>query len=237
MRPLREQLESSDPNVSRAAELLQAVDPLPESRAHQARVRRMMDQPRRRVGPRLLRPAVMAAILLGLVATAGAAWRVFVTTGQDPAQVAPASESEQPSGERTAPAPRHRARADRAPSGEVDEAAAEREAESKGTKSSAVSDRTSGARRAKRSEAALVQQAVVALRNESDPGKAEALLERYRKSNPGGELAEEAMALRIEAALRRKDARAAVLAREYLARYPRGRFRALAQGARQQQPQ
>ena len=51
----------------------------------------------------------------------------------------------------------------------------------------------------------------------------------YLRSNPRGALAEDALALSIEAAMARKDPRAADYARRYLARYPEGRFRSLAQ--------
>jgi hypothetical protein len=59
----------------------------------------------------------------------------------------------------------------------------------------------------------------------------QALLAQYLKSNPRGALAEDALALSIEAAVARKDARAADYARRYLARYPNGRFRVQAERA------
>ena len=68
-----------------------------------------------------------------------------------------------------------------------------------------------------------------ALRKQGDPGRAQALLDQYLRSNPRGALAEDALALSIEAAAARKDPRAADYARRYLARYPKGRFRAVAE--------
>lgn len=76
-----------------------------------------------------------------------------------------------------------------------------------------------------------VAEAVRALRKQGDAARAQALLEQYLKTNPRGALAEDALALSIEAALARKDARAADYARRYLARYPNGRFRAVAERA------
>jgi hypothetical protein len=74
-----------------------------------------------------------------------------------------------------------------------------------------------------------VAEAVRALRKQGDPGRALQLLDRYLRSNPRGALAEDALALSIEAAAARKDPRASDYARRYLARYPRGRFRAMAE--------
>jgi hypothetical protein len=56
--------------------------------------------------------------------------------------------------------------------------------------------------------------------------------------NPSGPLAEEALSLRIEAALALDDPRARSLARQYVVRYPSGRYlavahRALSEGAPQ----
>jgi hypothetical protein len=76
-----------------------------------------------------------------------------------------------------------------------------------------------------------VAEAVRALRKQGDPARAQALLDQYLKSNPRGALSEDALALSIEAAVARKDPRAADYARRYLARYPNGRFRAQAERA------
>ena len=76
-----------------------------------------------------------------------------------------------------------------------------------------------------------VAEAVRALRKQGDPARAQALLDEYLKSNPRGALSEDALALSIEAAVARKDPRAADYARRYLARYPNGRFRAQAERA------
>jgi hypothetical protein len=74
-----------------------------------------------------------------------------------------------------------------------------------------------------------VAEAVRALRKQGDPARAQALLDQYLRQNPRGALAEDALALSIEAAAARKDPRAADHARRYLARYPNGRFRGLAE--------
>ena len=73
---------------------------------------------------------------------------------------------------------------------------------------------------------ARVHAAAKALRGEGDPEQALRLLEG--SDGIGGPLAEEALALRIEAASSSRDPRAKPLARSYLSRYPSGRYGDLA---------
>ncbi len=76
-----------------------------------------------------------------------------------------------------------------------------------------------------------VAEAVRALRKQGNPARAQQLLDQYLRENPRGALAEDALALSIEAAAARKDPRAADYAKRYLARYPNGRFRGVAERA------
>jgi hypothetical protein len=78
----------------------------------------------------------------------------------------------------------------------------------------------------------LVAAATRALRGDHDAARAQTLLEDYLRRYPGGLLAEEALALAVEAAAAHDDARAARLGAEYLRRYPQGRFRGAAEDAR-----
>jgi hypothetical protein len=73
-----------------------------------------------------------------------------------------------------------------------------------------------------------VLEAVRALRKRGDAAHAQVLLDQYLTTHPGGALTEDALALAIEAASARHDPRAADYARRYLARFPNGRFRAIA---------
>jgi len=70
-----------------------------------------------------------------------------------------------------------------------------------------------------------------ALRVDRDPVRARALLASYLDRQPNGALAEEALALSIEAAVAHRDSDAAALAARYLRRYPAGSFCALARDA------
>jgi hypothetical protein len=74
--------------------------------------------------------------------------------------------------------------------------------------------------------AALLQDAVRALRNQADPAHAGALAEQYLERFPDGPLAEEAFSIAIEAARAQSNGRATVLTARYLERFPNGRFAA-----------
>jgi hypothetical protein len=74
-------------------------------------------------------------------------------------------------------------------------------------------------------EAALVLAGLRALRREHNPSRAGTLLARYLQSSPRGVLAQEALAIAIEAGLARGDREAAArLGEQYLERFPTGRF-------------
>jgi hypothetical protein len=80
-------------------------------------------------------------------------------------------------------------------------------------------------------DASAVSAAMRALRVEHDPVRARGLLARYLAEHPNGNLAEEALALSIEAALAHHDTDAGGLANRYLRLYPQGAFAGLAQRA------
>jgi len=82
---------------------------------------------------------------------------------------------------------------------------------------------------AAREDAGPVLAAVRALRRDHDPARARALLDVYLSAHPSGGLAEEALAISIEAAAANHDADANVLASRYLRLYPSGPFHAIAQ--------
>ena len=219
LEPLRKCLDSSDPIHARAAALVSSVDPLPVSRSRMRRVRRRLDERRRGVGSKLLRPAVVVGMLLGLTAVAAATWGTIRAVR---------SRAAEPVSETPTATPVHVEAPKRAVPALVTTppASAEPEPASKPEKPAPRAPAANAS-----SEAALVQGAVAALRRDRDPEKATRLLDEYRKRNPGGALSEEALALAMEAALVRKDPRAVKLARQYLANYPNGRFRQMAMRA------
>jgi hypothetical protein len=79
----------------------------------------------------------------------------------------------------------------------------------------------------------LVHRALKALRHDHDPALAARLLDQQRATVHGGPLAEEALALQIEATSSLRQVRSRDFAREYLARYPNGRYHSVAEKALQ----
>jgi len=80
-------------------------------------------------------------------------------------------------------------------------------------------------------DATHVAEAIQALRADKDPSRAQGLLNDYLKAQPNGVLSEDALALSIEAASARRDPNAAEYAKRYLAKFPHGKYRALASRA------
>ncbi len=78
-------------------------------------------------------------------------------------------------------------------------------------------------------DAFLVVDATRALRVERDPRRARALASSYLDRQPAGALADEALAICIEAASDHHDPDAATLSARYLAQFPHGSFRGLAE--------
>jgi hypothetical protein len=83
-------------------------------------------------------------------------------------------------------------------------------------------------------DAALAVDAMRQLRRGHDPRAALRELDAYLDRYPDGDLAEEVLALAIEARTALGDDAAASLAERYLQRYPHGRFREHAERARSQ---
>ena len=211
---------------------------------------------RRAPAPLLLRFAVAAGLLVGGGAVASAAlgylprWvaRVYeriapprpIATASPPAYRTRARNGASPTASPLAPVPSEDAPPPAvapAPSVTADPpkaafpAARDRVA-AKGKPSRAAS---AGAGRSN-DDPSLVMRGMRALRREGDPARARALAGRYLQSYPNGSVAEEALALAIEAALARGDADVVALARRYLQLYPGGPFLDLALRASSARP-
>lgn len=226
-----------EPLLERASVLLRAVEPRPESPERMARVRQAIAAQSRPPRRRRVGPAAWVGAGIFVAAAAAAASARFRATSDPPAAVVPGTSS--PSGRGNSahaaasiatPAARPTAKlAPRVSGGVVrspNRAVPRPSPRGSNDPPSAGSDASGRA-----AAAVLVHSAVVALNRERNPDKAARLLESYAERDPNGPLAEEALALRIEAATARRDPVARTWAREYLTRYPGGRYRKVAKQA------
>lgn len=236
MKPLREQDDPKDLQVARAVRLLERVGPVPHSRLTQRRVRYRIESASRNRAALVLRPAVALGLLCGLAATAGAAWGVvhFTTSSaprHSPPRLVLQKVPAKPKAIETKRTPLPPVQED-APGADQDEPQSDPPAPVVRVQGQpAAVKRSKPAQTRAASDAALVHGAVRELRNGGDPERASRLLEKYRAQNPSGVLAEEALALSIEAAAAKGDPDRKRLARQYLAKYPDGRFVAAARRA------
>jgi protein TonB len=174
----------------------------------------------------ILRPALLGVAGLLLAATAAAAsYSMWAPAAKTAAPSLPVPPSESTGASHVAPPPAPVAEPEREP-----------EPEPEPTTTDATSVPAPSVKRLVEKprpgeDPSQVAEAVRALRKQGDSARAQALLDQYLKNNPRGALAEDALALSIEAAAARKDPRAADYARRYLARYPNGRFRSVAERA------
>jgi hypothetical protein len=230
MKRLRD-LPPEDPTRERAHALLAALTPLDASEARKRRVRRAIEA-RALASRRRFRPHVLA--LAALLVFSGSTL-TLAQTGLLQRVIARVARivHPPPAPERDTVAPRPpKPRSPRthahvppvaqpaAPSA-ADAASAQQTPEAQ----KAPEKRVPSAKLLPREHAELVRRAVKALRRDQDPRLAARLLEEAQAKSPHGALAEEVMALRVEAAQELGDARSTRLARAYLARYPQGRYR------------
>jgi hypothetical protein len=217
-------LPAEDRLTSRAQSLIRAMGPTLESEERLRRVRRSLDAPSRAAAPRWGWRVGLALGLLGLSAAAAAGGSA-VSRLLGLQQLAEDRASQPTSPTRTklpapvvppAPSPPERA-VEAVPS------------PTPASPPMPTNASTSRAAAAPLSDVARVHEAAKALRHDRDAERALQLLERGAPVS--GPLAEEALALRIEASVARGNGRQAKLATAYLARYPQGRYRELAKKA------
>ncbi len=207
---------ASDRLTERAHLLIRATGPTVESEARLRRVRRSLDGPNVQAPRWAFRFALIAG-LLGASAVAAAAGGALVGVF-DAAQPA-SSVSALPA----VPQPRAPAPAPAAPRSIPEATSASPPPLAAPAPAPALPEARGAA-----SDVARVHEAAKALRHDRDPARALKLLER---SPIVGPLAEEALALRIEASMALGGERAKRLAAGYLAQYPSGRYRELAKRA------
>ena len=208
---------------ARLADLVAASEPLTLS---DDRKRATLDSvlQRRRVAtarrPLWLRPALTLGVLLVASVTAAATlgYRWVTRDSPSPAPVAPAVVPAKPQAVRPAP-PAAPAADEVVIPPQVSEA-------SRPATKTVVRPRP-----AKGEDPSLVVAAIQALRHDHEPARAAKLLADYLRTYPHGALAEEAVALSIEAATESKRPEAKTFAAQYLAQYPKGRFRRIAEQA------
>ena len=226
MKPLRHTREFSSESERRVAELLATLEPYKPNPTRKPNLSVKLASTRQRWGLRVLRPAAGLALLFAGTAAAATLGERFWSqpVDQAPPQI-PLARSTAPQAPRSKPA-----------------SVAADATETKITPPVVAPTKRTGApparalnslkKQARASEdPGPVVEALRALRKEQDPARAQSLLTEYLATNPQGALSEEALALSIEAAHARKDPAAKQHARRYLARYPAGRHRRLAERA------
>jgi hypothetical protein len=224
-----------------AVDLLRAAAPYRPPAGRKQRVRLSLGQSASRRAPLVLRLAIVAGVLIGCGAFASAAfghWRGWMARVYErwvpPAQVAAAPQPNARAHERrpqqASPAPVG-APADEIASPETTTALAPSPTIVPSESREAI-PAPPHARRAPSPAAgedtSVVLEAMRALRLERNPVRARVLLAKYLDRHPTGTLAEEALAMSIEAAVAHHDADAAALGARYLTLYPTGPFHALA---------
>lgn len=236
------------PSEARAVGFLRTVTPYQETQGRKERVRIALTEASVRSGRMLLRPMAVIGIVVGGGAVSSAAvwhWPARVVGAYErliPGLAAPVSRADH---EHLA-SRRRVASVDRTPQTEKNREIAETHAAVAPVGKSFVGVRTIESERIVRHEFAAhararhpapiregedttpVLAAMRALRRAHDPVRARALLDTYLGQHPEGALAEEALALSIEAAVAHGDSDAGSLADRYLRLYPAGPFRSLA---------
>jgi hypothetical protein len=235
MERLRNSKLASGSPEAELADAVSAMEPIAPSASRRHRVLQSVrdrDGRRRVTGLVLLRPAVAGAVLLAAGAaaagaTVGRGWlaRGWSQLVSRPAAVMP-----------VAVAPVRRAPAPPPVPAEVVEPSPVAPEPPSPVVRPPVARVATHARPPRGEDPSALVEAVRALRSEHDPQRAARLLDAYLRAYPRGALAEEALALQIEAAASLKSPRAPAFARQYLRDYPNGRFRAVAEQVQKSLP-
>ena len=238
-------VHETDASAAWALGLLRGAEPYRTPAGRKQRVQLRLGHTPRRRAPLVLRLAVAAIVLFGGAAVVSAAmghWPQWAArayervVGRPPAATATArTHAARHVEARRAPPPPAPSVAEDVPWPEIPLEPSADVPAPRPVRAAAVASRPARAAAPAAAPASedtsAVSAAMRALRVEHNPVRARALLARYLGDHPNGALAEEALALSIEAALAHHDGDVAALANRYLHRYPRGSFQELARQA------
>ena len=242
MLPLRDDAALEEPELVLGARLLHHAEPLAKSEARKRRVWNALSGGQRsRLGVRLTALHVAFASVFFAAISSAAVGGYYVKQRVEAAAQAPTA-ALAPAELRKSPAARKRRLAGaaapraQAPAAEPTPLADATDARADGVATRGALVRTQSAPGAARKAAApeadaeLLVEAMRA-RSSGDAARVSQLVDEYRARQPRGVLQEEALILSLESAVARRASNAHALAREYLQRFPNGRFASQARRA------